>query len=160
MKVRSKKKAEFYLSPRVLSEILSELREEVDNIEKWGGCVVEQPPDATDDELSDWLGEIDGSLMHMGVIMQLLQEQADLLWDRLPDDEDDEHDEEEDSVFFSLAEAARAFGLSPHTLRNQVAHGRLEAVKIGRNWATRREWMEEYLSSRKKNAKNGVTQSG
>jgi len=154
MKAKPKKKSELYLSPPVLQDMVSELREEVGNLDQWGTCVVERPPDVSDDQLEDWLGEIDGSLTHMGIIMQLLQEQVDLLWDTLPDIEDGEEGEDEPApLFWSLAEAARDFGLSASTLRNQAVRGRLGAVKIGRNWCTTREWMEEYLVGRKKNGK-------
>ena len=153
MKARTKKKPEFYLGPPVLKDIVFELREEVDNIEKCGTHIVERPQHVSENQLADWLGEIDGSLVNMRIIMELLQEQADVLWDTIPDEEDGEIEDEPKELFWSLAEAARDFGLSPSTLRNQAVKGRLGAVKIGRNWCTNREWMEEYLASRKKNGK-------
>ena len=153
-KPKPREKSKYYLSPPVLDDMISELRQEVGNIEHWGARVVDRPPDVSDDQIEDWLGEIDGSLTHMGIIMQLLQEQVDLLWDTLPDvDNVDEDEDEPTPLFWSLAEAARDFGLSASTLRNQAVKGRLGAVKIGRNWCTTREWMEEYLVGRKKNGK-------
>ena len=154
VKPKPKEKSEYYFSPPVLDDMISELRQEVGNIEHWGTCVVERPPDVSVDQLEDWLGEVDGALAHMRIIMEMLQEQVDLLWDTHPDIEDEDQDAEEPTpLYWSLAEAARDFGLSASTLRNQAVKGRLGAVKIGRNWCTTREWMEEYLASRKKNGK-------
>lgn len=153
-KPKPSEESKYYLSLPVLRDMILELRQDVGNIEHWGERAVERGPDVTDERLADWLGEVDTALIHMRVIMQLLQEQVDLLWDTLPDVEEGEEEEDEPApLFWSLAEAAREFGLSASTLRNQAVHGRLKAVKIGRNWSTTGEWLKAYLTSRKKNAK-------
>ncbi len=84
----------------------------------------------------------------------------DELIGRLPDDAMDDLDvsgarepELATRLYWSLGEAARATGLAATTLRNQIHRGRLKAVKIGRNWIVTRASVEEYLASRRINAK-------
>ena len=48
----------------------------------------------------------------------------------------------------TLAEAARISGLSRFTLKAQARNNRLQAVKLGRDWFTTREWLQQYLDSR------------
>lgn len=48
----------------------------------------------------------------------------------------------------SMAEAGQIAELSPSTLKNQAAAGRLQAKKVGPNWVTTRAWLQEYLDSR------------
>ncbi len=43
-----------------------------------------------------------------------------------------------------LAEAARALGLAPSTLRHQIRLGRFLAVKLSRDWYTSRAEIERY----------------
>ena len=60
-----------------------------------------------------------------------------------------------------LSEAARQSGLAHNTLRRQAINRRLTAFKQGREWWTTRAWLEEYLASRKYNAKvSAGTSSG
>ncbi len=47
--------------------------------------------------------------------------------------------------FISLAEAARIGGLSAGHLRTLVREGHLRGEKIGRNWVTTTEAVNEYL---------------
>ena len=49
----------------------------------------------------------------------------------------------------SLAEAAMLAGVTPKYLRDIAKNGRLRARKIGRNWATTKAAVEQYLNSRK-----------
>lgn len=58
-----------------------------------------------------------------------------------------------DKVWMSLREAAESVGLSPETLRVQVNAGRLRASKKAGIWLTTPEWFQEYLASRRYNAK-------
>jgi uncharacterized protein YuzE len=53
----------------------------------------------------------------------------------------------------SLAQLASEYDLAEAHLRKLAIAGRLRAVKIGRNWATTRAAVEDYLDSRKYNAK-------
>ena len=48
----------------------------------------------------------------------------------------------------SLAEAAKLSGLSPDYLRKIAEKGRLRAEKIGRNWITTLEAVEQYKQTR------------
>lgn len=48
----------------------------------------------------------------------------------------------------TLAAAAKEFGLSPSTLRNQVLNGKLPAMKSGRDWVVTRAAMLTYLDNR------------
>jgi len=48
----------------------------------------------------------------------------------------------------TLADAAKEFGLSPTTLRNQVLKGKIAAVKSGRDWMVTRAVMMSYLDNR------------
>lgn len=47
-----------------------------------------------------------------------------------------------------LKELAAEFGFSYNTLRGYATRGRLRATKFGRQWATTRQAVEEYLASR------------
>ena len=91
---------------------------------------------------------------------QSINDYIDELIEREPIDPDDELTADEDlgpeyesPIFMSLAEAARATGLAPTTLRNQIHNGRLKAMKLARNWIVTRASVEAYLASRKFNAK-------
>ena len=52
----------------------------------------------------------------------------------------------------SLREAAEFCGCSQDVLNVHIRRGKLKAIKIGRNWATTREWLNEYIQSADKNA--------
>ncbi|MBU1045568.1 hypothetical protein KJ616_00405, partial [Patescibacteria group bacterium] len=47
--------------------------------------------------------------------------------------------------YISLAQVARESPYSQEYLSLRARQGKLKAVKLGRNWATKREWLEEYL---------------
>lgn len=51
----------------------------------------------------------------------------------------------EDSEFISLSEATQHCSYSQEYLSLRARQGKLKAVKLGRNWATKKEWLEEYL---------------
>lgn len=53
----------------------------------------------------------------------------------------------------SLAQLASEYHLAEAHLRKLATTGRLRAMKIGRNWAATRAAVEDYLDSRKYNAK-------
>ncbi|MCD6270792.1 helix-turn-helix domain-containing protein, partial [bacterium] len=47
--------------------------------------------------------------------------------------------------FISLKEASELCSYSEPHLRLRAREGKLKAVKIGRNWATTKEWLDEFL---------------
>jgi excisionase family DNA binding protein len=49
----------------------------------------------------------------------------------------------------SLSEASTISNLSQDHLRRLAEQGKLEAKKIGRNWVTTKEAVEEYLEKRR-----------
>ncbi|MGB9609247.1 MAG: hypothetical protein ACPL3E_02625, partial [Minisyncoccia bacterium] len=51
------------------------------------------------------------------------------------------------SEFISLKDAALYFGYSQEYLNLRIRQGKLKAVKIGRNWATKKEWIDEYIKN-------------
>ncbi|MBD3282425.1 MAG: hypothetical protein GF387_02335, partial [Candidatus Portnoybacteria bacterium] len=51
--------------------------------------------------------------------------------------------------FISLQEAAEIYGCTARHLSLMARQGKLKAVKIGRNWMTTKEWLEEYSPSKK-----------
>ena len=55
----------------------------------------------------------------------------------------------------SLARLASEYDLAEAHLRKLATVGRLRAIKIGRNWTATRAALEDYLDSRKYNAKDG-----
>lgn len=55
----------------------------------------------------------------------------------------------EEQQFVPLNEAAKALGTSRDYLNVLIHRGRLRAKKIGRNWVTSRQWIDEYLASKK-----------
>ncbi|HLN19409.1 MAG TPA: hypothetical protein VK255_04555 [Patescibacteria group bacterium] len=55
-----------------------------------------------------------------------------------------------DDKFISLAEAAKRSGYTPEHLNLSARKGNLEAKKIGRNWYTTSDWLEVFLSLKKK----------
>ncbi len=48
----------------------------------------------------------------------------------------------------TLSEAARKYGFKAVSLRDYAQRGRLEAMKIGRDWYTTDPAMKKYLKSR------------
>jgi excisionase family DNA binding protein len=49
----------------------------------------------------------------------------------------------------SLSEAEELFGISNAHLRRLAIQGKIGAKKIGRNWLTTKEFIQEYLNTRK-----------
>jgi len=49
------------------------------------------------------------------------------------------------SEYISLQEAAKYCSYSQEYLALRTRQGKLKAVKFGRNWVTKKEWLEEYL---------------
>ncbi len=62
----------------------------------------------------------------------------------------DELKKEIKSDFLSLSAAAKQSGVSQDYLRFLIFKKRLRGQKIGRNWVTRHEWLEEYFSQVKR----------
>ena len=57
--------------------------------------------------------------------------------------------------YLSLSEAGEMFGLSPTTLRHQIAKGVLKGKKFGRNWTVRHDHITAYVHQRsRKSAMN------
>lgn len=52
--------------------------------------------------------------------------------------------------YISLKEATKFCKYSQDYLKLRARQRKLKAVKIGRNWLTKREWIEEYLKNNKK----------
>lgn len=53
--------------------------------------------------------------------------------------------DENESDFMPLAEAAKLTGYTPEYLNLRARQGKLKAKKIGRNWHTKKEWVDEFL---------------
>src|SRR3989344_5627684 len=53
--------------------------------------------------------------------------------------------EKEELQYISLQEATKYCSYSQEYLSLLARHGKLRATKIGRNWVTTREWVEEYV---------------
>ncbi len=54
-------------------------------------------------------------------------------------------DKENELVYTSLQEATKYCPYSQEYLALRARQGKLRALKFGRNWVTRKEWLEEYL---------------
>lgn len=52
--------------------------------------------------------------------------------------------------FISLTEASQISGLTSSFIRRLVSRGDIEGVKIGRNWVTTREAIQEYLNKERR----------
>ena len=52
---------------------------------------------------------------------------------------------ENENKYISLQEATKYCDYSQEYLALRVRQGKLKATKIGRNWVTKKEWLEEYL---------------
>ena len=59
--------------------------------------------------------------------------------------------EENSNNYISLQEATQYCNYSREYLSLRARQGKLKAVKIGRDWVTRKEWIEEYLKRVKEN---------
>ena len=59
-----------------------------------------------------------------------------------------EMDLESPDPYLSLAEAGEMVGISPTTLRHQIARGVLPGTKIGRNWAVHHRDLFKYANER------------
>ena len=57
--------------------------------------------------------------------------------------------------FIDLRQASQLAGIAPVTLRTQAGRGRLWAIRLGGQWVTTRERLQQYLDSRAKNVKAG-----
>jgi len=53
---------------------------------------------------------------------------------------------EESDTYISLQEATKYCNYSQEYLSFRARQGKLKAVKFNRNWVTKKEWLEEYLS--------------
>ena len=51
----------------------------------------------------------------------------------------------DETIYISLQEAAQCCNYSQEYLSLRARHGKLRALKFGRNWVTKKEWLEEYL---------------
>jgi len=54
---------------------------------------------------------------------------------------------EGDSIYISLQEATQYCGYTQEYLSLRARQGKLKAIKFGRNWVTKREWLKEYLNN-------------
>ena len=54
--------------------------------------------------------------------------------------------------FLSLAAAGEMYGISPTTLRHQIARGVLKGVKAGRNWVVHHRDLHAYITQRSRKA--------
>ena len=54
--------------------------------------------------------------------------------------------------FLSLAAAGEMYGISPTTLRHQIARGVLKGVKAGRNWVVHHRDLHDYMTQRSRKA--------
>ena len=55
--------------------------------------------------------------------------------------------------FIDLRMASELAGIAPVTLRTQAEKGRLWAIRLGGQWVTTRERLQQYLDSRARNVK-------
>jgi uncharacterized protein YuzE len=56
--------------------------------------------------------------------------------------------------FIDLRQASQLAGIAPVTLRAQAEKGRLWAIRLGGQWVTTRERLQQYLDSRVKTSKS------
>lgn len=62
--------------------------------------------------------------------------------------------------YLTLVQAAERCGLAPSTLRWQVRNGRLQAIKVGRDYLTTRAWLAAYLASLSDDGRRRATEAG
>lgn len=55
--------------------------------------------------------------------------------------------------FIDLRAASKLVGIAPVTLRTQAERGRLWAIRLGGQWVTTRERLQQYVDSRSRGAK-------
>ncbi len=55
-------------------------------------------------------------------------------------------DNKKTTEYISLEEATKYCPYSQEYLSLRARQGKLRAVKLGRNWVTKKEWLEEYVS--------------
>ena len=55
--------------------------------------------------------------------------------------------ESEEGTLMTLSEAAKLIGYTPEYLNLRARQGKLKAEKIGRNWHTKKEWVDEFIAS-------------
>ncbi|MCX6764531.1 MAG: helix-turn-helix domain-containing protein [Candidatus Nealsonbacteria bacterium] len=60
-----------------------------------------------------------------------------------------------DEQYISLQEAAKHCEYSQEYLSLRARQGKLKAIKIGRNWIVKKEWLEDYLKRFNNKNKNG-----
>ena len=58
-----------------------------------------------------------------------------------------EKQREKEADFMSLSEAAKLTGYTPEYLNSLSRKRLLQAKKIGRNWHTKKEWLNEFLAT-------------
>jgi hypothetical protein len=63
--------------------------------------------------------------------------------------------EQNEIDFMPLSEAAKLSGYTPEYLNLRARQGKLQAKKIGRNWHTKKEWLDEFLGSKVEEEKAG-----
>ncbi|MCY4651592.1 MAG: DUF2283 domain-containing protein [Dehalococcoidia bacterium] len=68
----------------------------------------------------------------------------------------DQSDIERPDPYLSLSDAGAMFGLSPTTLRHQIARGVLKGKKFGRNWTVRHDHMAAYIKERSRKAADSI----
>ncbi len=61
--------------------------------------------------------------------------------------------------YLSLAEAGEMVGISPTTLRHQIARGVLQGTKVGRNWAVHQRDLFKYATERSTKASRTMVRS-
>ncbi|MCX6759881.1 MAG: hypothetical protein NTW46_00875, partial [Candidatus Nealsonbacteria bacterium] len=59
--------------------------------------------------------------------------------------------------FISLADATKYCRYSQPYLNLRIRQGKLKAVKLGRNWMTTKEWLEDYLKKIENQKKNYIS---
>ncbi|HRZ95345.1 MAG TPA: helix-turn-helix domain-containing protein, partial [Candidatus Moranbacteria bacterium] len=57
--------------------------------------------------------------------------------------------------YITLSDAARETGYTPEHLNLLCRKGKLQGEKIGRNWFTKREWLDDFILENKTNNKGG-----
>lgn len=69
-------------------------------------------------------------------------------------------EEGQTKYYISLQQATKFCNYSQEYLSLRARQGKLKSLKLGRNWVTTKEWLEEYLSSNGNgNAMAGFTKS-
>ena len=67
--------------------------------------------------------------------------------------------EQEPNKFISIQEATKFCDHSQEYLSLRARQGKLKAVKFGRNWVTKKEWLDAYIASAE-NYKNNIKNNG